>query len=197
MDEISVLVGHLFIIVNLAKVHVFIGRLLGAMLVSLFNALAIRAVGRAAYNVIHEVQRQFEESPRIMRGELKPNDARYVDIVTAGALKEMVMSGLLAVGMPIAVGLVLRAEAAAALLMVGTITGILLATAMNNGGGVWDNAKKYIESGIYGGKESEAHKAAVVGDTAGDPIKGTAGPSLHVLIKLFSTITLVLAPLFV
>ena len=103
----------------------------------------------------------------------------------------------LAVGMPIAVGLILGAEAVAALLMVGTITGILLATLMNNGGGAWDNAKKYIESGIYGGKGSETHKAAVVGDTVGDPFKDTAGPSLHVLIKLLSTITLVMAPLFI
>jgi len=197
MDEVGVLVGHLFTVVNLAKVHVFIGGLLGAMLVFLFSALAIRAVGRAAYYVIHEVRRQFEENPGIMRGELKPNYARCVDIVTAGALKEMIMPGLLAVGMPIAVGLLLRAEAVAAFLMVGTITGILLATVMNNGGGAWDNAKKYIESGIYGGKGSETHKAAVVGDTVGDPFKDTAGPSLHVLIKLLSTITLVLAPLFV
>jgi K(+)-stimulated pyrophosphate-energized sodium pump len=132
-----------------------------------------------------------------MRGELKPDYARCVDIVTAGALKEMVVPGLLAVGMPIVVGLVLRAEAVAALLMVGTIAGILLATVMNNGGGAWDNAKKYIESGVYGGKGSETHKAAVVGDTVGDPFKDTAGPSLHVLIKLLSTITLVMAPLFV
>jgi K(+)-stimulated pyrophosphate-energized sodium pump len=197
MDEVSALTGHLFAVVNLAKVHVFIGGLLGAMLVFLFSALAIRAVGRAAYYVIHEVRRQFEESPGIMRGELKPDYARCVDIVTAGALKEMVVPGLLAVSMPITVGLVLRAEAVAALLMVGTITGILLATVMNNGGGAWDNAKKYIESGIYGGKGSEAHKAAVVGDTVGDPFKDTAGPSLHVLIKLLSTITLVMAPLFI
>jgi K(+)-stimulated pyrophosphate-energized sodium pump len=128
---------------------------------------------------------------------MKPDYARCVDIVTAGALREMVMPGLLAVGMPIAVGLILRAEAVAALLMVGTITGILLATLMNNSGGAWDNAKKYIESGVYGGKGSETHKAAVVGDTVGDPFKDTAGPSLHVLIKLLSTITLVMAPLFI
>jgi K(+)-stimulated pyrophosphate-energized sodium pump len=197
MDEVSALTGHLFTVINLAKVHVFIGGLLGAMLVFLFSALAIRAVGRAAYYVIHEVRRQFEESPGIMRGELKPDYARCVDIVTAGALKEMIIPGLLAVSMPIAVGLVLRAEAVAALLMVGTIVGIMLATVMNNGGGAWDNAKKYIESGVYGGKGSESHKAAVVGDTVGDPFKDTAGPSLHVLIKLLSTITLVMAPLFI
>jgi K(+)-stimulated pyrophosphate-energized sodium pump len=167
------------------------------MLVFLFSALAIRAVGRAAYYVINEVRRQFREHAGIMRGEIKPDYARCVDIVTAGALREMVLPGMLAVGMPIAVGLILGAEAVAALLMVGTITGILLATLMNNGGGAWDNAKKYIESGIYGGKGSETHKAAVVGDTVGDPFKDTAGPSLHVLIKLLSTITLVMAPLFI
>jgi K(+)-stimulated pyrophosphate-energized sodium pump len=197
MDEVTALTGQVFAVVNLAKIHVFIGGLLGAMLVFLFSALAIRAVGRAAYYVINEVRRQFRENAGIMRGEMKPDYARCVDIVTAGALREMVIPGLLAVGMPIAVGLVLRAEAVAALLMVGTITGILMATLMNNGGGAWDNAKKYIESGVYGGKGSETHKAAVVGDTVGDPFKDTAGPSLHVLIKLLSTITLVMAPLFI
>jgi K(+)-stimulated pyrophosphate-energized sodium pump len=197
MDEVTNLTGHVFAVVNLAKIHVFIGGLLGAMLVFLFSALAIRAVGRAAYYVINEVRRQFRENAGIMLGEMKPDYARCVDIVTAGALREMVMPGLLAVGMPVAVGLILRAEAVAALLMVGTITGILLATLMNNGGGAWDNAKKYIESGVYGGKGSETHKAAVVGDTVGDPFKDTAGPSLHVLIKLLSTITLVMAPLFI
>jgi K(+)-stimulated pyrophosphate-energized sodium pump len=197
MDEVTNLTGQVFAVVNLAKIHVFIGGLLGAMLVFLFSALAIRAVGRAAYYVINEVRRQFRENAGIMLGEMKPDYARCVDIVTAGALREMVMPGLLAVGMPIAVGLILRAEAVAALLMVGTITGILLATLMNNSGGAWDNAKKYIESGVYGGKGSETHKAAVVGDTVGDPFKDTAGPSLHVLIKLLSTITLVMAPLFI
>jgi K(+)-stimulated pyrophosphate-energized sodium pump len=197
MDEVTNLTGQVFAVVNLAKIHVFIGGLLGAMLVFLFSALAIRAVGRAAYYVINEVRRQFRENAGIMLGEMKPDYARCVDIVTAGALREMVMPGLLAVGMPIAVGMLLRAEAVAALLMVGTITGILMATMMNNSGGAWDNAKKYIESGVYGGKGSETHKAAVVGDTVGDPFKDTAGPSLHVLIKLLSTITLVMAPLFI
>ena len=197
MDEVTALTGQVFAVVNLAKIQVFIGGLLGAMLVFLFSALAIRAVGRAAYYVINEVRRQFRENAGIMRGEMKPDYARCVDIVTAGALREMVMPGLLAVGMPIAVGLLLRAEAVAALLMVGTITGILMATLMNNSGGAWDNAKKYIESGVYGGKGSETHKASVVGDTVGDPFKDTAGPSLHVLIKLLSTITLVMAPLFI
>jgi K(+)-stimulated pyrophosphate-energized sodium pump len=197
MDEVSTLTTQAFHVVNLADIKVFVGGLLGAMLVFLFSALAIRAVGRAAYYVINEVRRQFREHAGIMRGEIKPDYARCVDIVTAGALKEMVMPGLLAIGMPVVVGLLLRAEAVAALLMVGTITGILMATLMNNGGGAWDNAKKYIESGLYGGKGSETHKAAVVGDTVGDPFKDTAGPSLHVLIKLLSTITLVMAPLFI
>ena len=188
--------------VNIARPEVFVGGLLGAMLVFLFSGLAIRAVGKAAYYVINEVRRQFRENPGILKGTSKPNYARCVDIVTVGALKEMILPGLIAVGMPIAVGIIFRlfgvgAEAVAAFLMVGTIAGILVATFFNNGGGAWDNAKKFIESGQYGGKGPDAHKAAVVGDTVGDPFKDTAGPSLHVLIKLLSTITLVLAPLFV
>jgi K(+)-stimulated pyrophosphate-energized sodium pump len=188
--------------VNIAKPEVFVGGLLGATLVFLFSALAIRAVGKAAYYVINEVRRQFKENPGILKGTVKPDYARCVDIVTVGALKEMVLPGLIAVGTPVVVGLIFRllgvgAEAVAALLMVGTIAGILMATFLNNSGGAWDNAKKFIETGAYGGKGSETHKAAVVGDTVGDPFKDTAGPSLHVLIKLLSTITLVLAPLFV
>ncbi len=197
LDEVTALTGRPFHSVDLGKIEVFIGALLGAMLVFWFSALAIKAVGRAAYYVINEVRRQFRENPDIMAGAAKPDYARCVDIVTGGALRQMVAPGLLAVLVPVAVGLVLRAEAVAALLMVGTIGGILVATMMNNGGGAWDNAKKFIETGQYGGKRSEAHKAAVVGDTVGDPFKDTAGPSLHVLIKLLSTITLVLAPLFI
>jgi K(+)-stimulated pyrophosphate-energized sodium pump len=188
--------------VNIAKPEVFVGGLLGAMLVFLFSALAIRAVGVAAYYVIQDVRDQFRENPGILQGTVKPNYGRTVDIVTVGALKQMILPGLLAVGMPIAVGVIFRllgvgAEAVAALLMVGTIAGILMATFLNNSGGAWDNAKKFIETGQFGGKGSDTHKAAVVGDTVGDPFKDTAGPSLHVLIKLLSTITLVLAPLFV
>ena len=188
--------------VNIAKPEVFVGGLLGAMLVFVFSALAIRAVGKAAYYVINEVRRQFKENPNILTGAAKPDYARCVDIVTVGALKEMVLPGLIAVGMPVAVGVVFRlfgmgAEVVAAFLMVGTIAGILMATFLNNSGGAWDNAKKFVETGQYGGKGSDTHKAAVVGDTVGDPFKDTAGPSLHVLIKLLSTITLVLAPLFV
>ncbi len=188
--------------VNIAKPEVFVGGLLGAMLVFLFSGLAIRAVGKAAYYVINEVRRQFRENPGILKGTSKPDYGKCVDIVTVGALKEMVVPGLLAVGMPVAVGVTFRflgvgAEAVAAFLMVGTIAGILMALFLNNSGGAWDNAKKFIEMGQYGGKGSDTHKAAVVGDTVGDPFKDTAGPSLHVLIKLLSTITLVLAPLFV
>ncbi|MHB1843428.1 MAG: sodium-translocating pyrophosphatase [Deltaproteobacteria bacterium] len=189
--------------VDLAKPSVFVGALLGGMLVFLFSALAIRAVGKAAYYVINEVRRQFKENPGILQGTSKPDYGRCVDIVTIGSLKMMVLPGVVAVGMPIVTGIVFRlvfhagAEVVAAFLMVGTIVGILMATFLNNAGGAWDNAKKYIETGVYGGKRSDPHKAAVVGDTVGDPFKDTAGPSLHVLIKLLATVTLVLAPLFV
>ena len=189
--------------VDIAKPEIWVGGLLGAMLVFLFSALAIRAVGKAAYYVINDVRAQFREKPGILAGNERPDYGRCVDIVTRGALREMVLPGILAVAMPIVVGVVFKAafgagaEAVAALLMVGTMAGILVATMLNNGGGAWDNAKKYIETGQYGGKGSEAHKAAVVGDTVGDPFKDTAGPSLHVLIKLLSTITLVMAPLFI
>jgi len=188
--------------VNLAKPEVFLGGLLGAMLVFFFSGLAIKAVGKVAGVVIQDVREQFAARPGIMQGTEKPDYGRTVDIVTRGALKQMIAPGLVAVGTPIAVGLLFKlfgvgAEAVAALLMIGTIAGIILATFLNNSGGAWDNAKKYIEAGAYGGKGSPAHKAAVVGDTVGDPFKDTAGPSLHVLIKLLATITLVLAPLFI
>ena len=222
--------GWSFTNINLAQIPVFVGALLGAMLTYLFSSLAIKAVGRTAQMVVQDVRAQFRENPGIMEGTSKPDYARCVHIVTGAALKEMVLPGALAVGLPVAVGLLFRhfsasyqaaatmyapgtilpvpaigghavnlagAEAVAGLLMVGTIAGVLLAMLMNNGGGAWDNAKKFIETGQYGGKKSEAHKAAVVGDTVGDPFKDTAGPSLHVLIKLLATITLVLAPLFV
>jgi K(+)-stimulated pyrophosphate-energized sodium pump len=221
--------GWSFTNVNLAEIPVFAGAMLGAMLVYLFSSMAIKAVGRTAQMVVKDVRDQFRENPGIMAGTSKPDYARCVSIVTGAALKEMVLPGLLAVGLPVAVGLIFRnfssvygagtevltaggfstvptingvpvnlggATAVAGLLMVGTIAGVLLAMLMNNGGGAWDNAKKWIETGKYGGKKSDAHKAAVVGDTVGDPFKDTAGPSLHVLIKLLATITLVLAPLF-
>lgn len=200
--------------VNLSKPAVFVCAMLGAMLVLLFSSLAIRAVGKAAQVVIEDVRNQFKQNPDILKGKALPNYGRTVDIVTRGALKQMILPGILAVGMPIAVGIIFRllynslggskasnsatgAEGVAGFLMVATIVGILMALFLNNGGGAWDNAKKFIESGEYGGKGSDAHKAAVVGDTVGDPFKDTAGPSLHVLIKLLSTVTLVLAPFFI
>ena len=201
--------------INLGKVEVFVGALLGVMLAFLFSSLSIRAVGKAAGGIIEEVRRQFRENPGIMTGEVRPDYTRAVDITTRAALREMVVPGVLAVGMPIAVGVIFRYAfggdgnegwlAVAGMLMVGTIGGVLLATYLNNAGGAWDNAKKFIESGGLKddktgeviGKGTDTHAAAVVGDTVGDPFKDTAGPALHVLVKLLSTITLVLAPLFI
>ena len=241
--------------IDLSKVDVFVGGLMGVMLVFLFSSLAIRAVGNAGGKIIEEVRRQFRADPGIMAGTSRPDYAAAVDITARAALREMILPGILAVGLPIAVGLIFRFArhetvlvpladgtsqpihdasgwlAVTGVLIIGTIGGILMATVLNNGGGAWDNAKKFIESGglkelpvpeavapvsgrggtatatlVEGGngaapkvlgKGSEAHKAAVVGDTVGDPFKDTAGPSLHVLIKLLATITLVLAPLFV
>jgi K(+)-stimulated pyrophosphate-energized sodium pump len=190
--------------VNLANVNVFVAALIGSMLVYFFSSLAIRAVGKTASAIIVEVRRQFREIPGIMDYTGRPDYARVVDLTTRAALREMVAPGLVAVATPVLVGLLLGYEAVAGLLMVGTIAGVLLATVLNNGGGAWDNAKKYIESGHLKdadgnvlGKKSDAHAAAVVGDTVGDPFKDTAGPSLHVLVKLLATITLVLAPLFI
>jgi K(+)-stimulated pyrophosphate-energized sodium pump len=196
MDEVAHLTGVPFATVDLAKVDVFIGALLGATLIFLFTSLAIRAVGQTASYIIEEVRRQFKNKG-IMTGKVKPDYARCVDITTRGALKAMILPGLLAIVFPVVAGVLLKAEATAAFLMVATIAGILLAMVLNNSGGAWDNAKKYIETGVAGGKGSESHKAAVVGDTVGDPFKDTAGPSLHVLIKLLATISLVLAPLFI
>ncbi|HYI25985.1 MAG TPA: sodium-translocating pyrophosphatase [Thermomicrobiales bacterium] len=191
-------------IVNLAEPKVFVGGLLGATLVFVFSSLAIRAVGRAAGDMIDEVRRQFKADPGIMAGTSVPDYRRCVDISVRSALREMILPGALAIIVPILIGVVLKWEAAAGMLMVGTITGVLMAIVLNNGGGAWDNAKKYIEAGNLTddngnvlGKGSDAHAAAVVGDTVGDPWKDTAGPSLHVLIKLLATITLVLSPLFV
>ena len=179
------------------------------MLVFAFSGMAMQAVGKCAQDVVTEVRAQFSERPGIMDGTQKPDYARCVAIVTEAALQEMKKPGLLALTFPIAVGFVFRflgsfsgrpllgPQVLAGLLMVSTITGILLSLFLNNAGGAWDNAKKYIETGKYGGKGSEAHKAAVTGDTVGDPFKDTAGPSLHVLIKLLSTISLVLGPVFI
>jgi K(+)-stimulated pyrophosphate-energized sodium pump len=214
--------------IDLSTVDVFVGGLLGVMLVFLFSSLAIRAVGSTAGRIIEEVRRQFREDPGILAGTSRPDYGRAVDITARAALRQMVAPGLLAVGLPVTVGLIFRFArdgdvtvagitypdssgwlAVAGVLMIGTIGGIILATFFNNVGGAWDNAKKYIEAGMLQvpsgnpgamvtlGKGTDAHKAAVVGDTVGDPYKDTAGPSLHVLVKLLSTVTLVMAPLFI
>jgi K(+)-stimulated pyrophosphate-energized sodium pump len=190
--------------VNLANIDVFVGALLGTMLVYVFSSFAIRAVGRSGSKIIEEVRRQFREDPGIMANTSRPDYARCVDITTKSALHEMILPGVLAIGTPVLVGLILKEHAAAGMLMVGTISGVLLATILNNSGGAWDNAKKFIEAGLMKGddgvvlkKGSFAHSAAVTGDVIGDPFKDCAGPSLHVLVKLLSTITLVLAPLFI
>jgi len=194
-DEVVKYVGDAGRIVNLAKINVFVGAFIGAMLVFLFSSIAIRAVGDAAHEVVNEVRRQFKSIKGIMEGKRKPDYAKCVDICTKAALREMMFPGILVVVVTLLVGLLLRAEATAAFLMVGTITGILMALVLNTGGGAWDNAKKHIEE--QGGKGTPIHQAAVTGDTVGDPFKDTAGPSLHVLIKLLGTLTLVLAPLFI
>jgi K(+)-stimulated pyrophosphate-energized sodium pump len=190
--------------VNIGNPLIFCGALVGGVLVFFFASLAIRAVGKAAGEMIEEVRRQFREDPGIMEGTSEPDYAQCVDIATRGALKAMVVPALLPILVPVSFGLIYRFlfpewsyMAVGALIMVGTIVGILMANFLNNGGGAWDNAKKYIEDGHHGGKKSPAHAAAVVGDTVGDPFKDTAGPSIHVLVKLLSTICLVTAVLFV
>jgi K(+)-stimulated pyrophosphate-energized sodium pump len=211
LDRVAFLRGTPFGDVNLDRVEVFVGALFAAMLVYLFASLAIQAVGGAAGKIIEEVRRQFAENPRIITDGEKPDYAKAVDITARAALRGMVLPGLIPVLGPVIIGVFLHmnrqydaAMAVAALLMVGTISGILLASYMNNGGGAWDNAKKFIEDGQLTdgdgkvhGKGSPAHAAAVVGDTVGDPLKDTAGPSLHVFVKLLATATLVLASLFV
>jgi len=207
-DKVAEIVGlpsEEVFMVDIANPPVFVGALIGAMLVFLFASLAIRAVGKAAGDMISEVRRQFRENPNILLGNDKPDYARCVDISTKGALRAMVLPGILPVVVPVALGLIMRYvyadqwdvayQSVGALLMVGTITGVLMALVLNNGGGAWDNAKKYIES--KGQKKTATHAAAVVGDTVGDPFKDTAGPSLHVLVKMLATITLVFATLFV
>jgi K(+)-stimulated pyrophosphate-energized sodium pump len=216
LERVALLKGYEFgkiDAIDLSKIEVFVGAFLGAMLVYLFSAMAIRAVGKTAASIIEEVRRQFREDPGIMAGTSKPDYGHCVDITAKAGLRQMIAPGLLVVLAPIIVGVFFRfvhihegiaPEVVGALLMVGTIGGILMASYMNNGGGAWDNAKKYIESGLFKdekgnvlGKKTPTHAAAVVGDTVGDPFKDTAGPSLHVLVKLLATITLVLCPLFI
>ncbi|GAU16153.1 hypothetical protein TSUD_297830 [Trifolium subterraneum] len=208
MDEVSSFSREPFKQVDIAIPEVFVGGLLGAMLIFVFSAWACAAVGRTAQEVVNEVRRQFIERPGIMDYKEKPDYARCVAIVASASLREMIKPGALAIISPIVVGFAFRilgyytgqpllgAKVVAALLMFATVSGILMALFLNTAGGAWDNAKKYIETGALGGKGSDAHKAAITGDTVGDPFKDTAGPSLHVLIKMLSTITLVMAPIF-
>jgi K(+)-stimulated pyrophosphate-energized sodium pump len=182
--------------INLVDSKVVIGLLLGGLLPFLVAALTMKAVGKAAFAMVKEVRRQFKEITGLMEGTAKPDSDRCIAIAAASALREMIIPGLLAIIAPILVGYVLGKEALGGLLAGATVTGVMMALMMANGGGAWDNAKKFIESGAHGGKGSDAHKAAVVGDTVGDPFKDTSGPSMNILIKLMAIVSLVLAPLF-
>ncbi|GMI44561.1 hypothetical protein TrCOL_g9348 [Triparma columacea] len=209
MDEFSTFAGIPFTTVDIAVPEVLVSGLIGSMIIFFFTGLSISAVGKTAHQVVLEVRRQFQADPGIMTYKSKPDYKACVSLVTKAALEEMRLPAAVCVGTPIAVGLAFRivgewtnrpllgAECLASYLMFGTVTGILMATFLDITGGAWDNAKKYVELGNFGGKNSEAHKASVTGDTVGDPFKDTAGPSLHVVIKLLSTTILVLGPLFI
>jgi K(+)-stimulated pyrophosphate-energized sodium pump len=183
--------------ISLLDPMVIIGLFIGAMLPFLFSAMTMNSVSKAANQMIEEVRRQFREIPGVMEGTAKPDYARCVDISTGAALKEMVVPGLLAILAPLAVGILLGVEALGGLLAGALAAGVLLALMMANAGGAWDNAKKYVEEGNYGGKGSDTHAAAVIGDTVGDPFKDTSGPSINILIKLMTIVAVVFAPLFV
>ncbi|RMF06193.1 sodium-translocating pyrophosphatase [Candidatus Woesearchaeota archaeon] len=183
--------------IDLSKPAVVVGLFLGALLPFIFSAMTMKAVGSAAFDMVQEVRRQFKSIKGLMEGKAKPDFKRCIDISTGAALREMILPGIIAVLAPLVVGFLLGAEALGGLLAGTTVTGFLLAVFMANSGGAWDNAKKYIEEGHHGGKGSEPHKAAVVGDTVGDPFKDTSGPSLNILIKLISIVALVFAPLIV
>ena len=182
--------------IDLLDHKTLVGLLIGAMLPFLFSALTMKAVGRAAFSIVNEVRRQFREIPGIMEGTARPDYARCVDISTSGALKEMIIPGLMAVIVPIAAGFILGAAALGGLLIGAVGSGFMMAIMMATAGGAWDNAKKYVELGNYGGKGSEAHKAAIEGDVVGDPFKDTSGPSLNILLKLMAIVSLVFAPVF-
>ncbi|MBR6096323.1 MAG: sodium-translocating pyrophosphatase, partial [Oscillospiraceae bacterium] len=182
--------------INILDYKVVIGLLIGGMLPFIFSALTMESVSKAAHEMIEEVRRQFRTIKGIMEGKGKPDYKRCVAISTTAALKEMLVPGIMAVVVPLLVGLVLGKGALGGMLAGSLVTGVLLAIFMSNAGGAWDNAKKYIEGGEHGGKGSEAHKAAVVGDTVGDPFKDTSGPSINILIKLMTVVSLVFATIF-
>ena len=182
--------------ISLLDPHVIAGLFLGAALPAIFCALTLNAVGKTSFSIVNEVRRQFREIPGLMEGTAKPEYARCVDICTRDSIKQMLAPGIITIASPVVVGLVLGPLGLAGFLAGAIVTGFILAITFANAGGSWDNAKKWIETGAYGGKGSEAHKAAVVGDTVGDPMKDTAGPSLNIMIKLISIIALVLAPVF-
>ncbi len=185
------------IILNVAEPKVVIGLFLGGILPFFVAALTMTAVGRAAEGMVQEVRRQFREIKGLMEGTAKPDSARCVEISTKAALREMILPGVTAIVVPIAVGKLMGVEVLGGLLAGATLTGVMMALFMANAGGAWDNAKKYIEGGAHGGKGSDPHKAAVVGDTVGDPFKDTSGPSMNILVKLMSVVSLVLAPWFI
>ena len=188
--------------VNLSAIHILsdttiIGLLIGGMLPFLFSAFTMESVSKAAYSMIEEVRRQFREIPGIMEGKSKPDYTKCVDISTKAALREMIIPGVMAVVAPIIIGFLLGTEAVGGMLAGSLVTGVMMAIFMSNAGGAWDNAKKYIENGNHGGKGSEAHKAAVVGDTVGDPFKDTSGPAINILIKLMTIVALVFSSVFI
>lgn len=183
--------------INIMDPKVVVGLFIGGAIPFFIAALTMTSVGKAAFKMVEEIRRQFRENPGIMTGDEKPDTARCVDISTTAALKEMILPGVTAVLAPLVVGIFLGKEALGGMLAGATVAGVLLALFMSNGGGAWDNAKKLIEGGKYGGKGSDAHKAAIVGDTVGDPFKDTSGPAMNILIKLMSVVALVLAPLFI
>ena len=182
---------------SLSNPLVLVGLFIGGLLPFVFSAITMRAVGKAAFEIVNEVRRQFREIPGIMEGTGKPDYKACVDIVTAAAIREMALPGFLAIATPLVVGLVLGPAALGGLLIGIIVCGLLLALTMDNGGGAWDNAKKLIEDGEHGGKGSDAHKAAIVGDTVGDPFKDTSGPALNALIKVVNMVAILFASLFI
>jgi len=208
LDEVSEMTGKTMDVVDITKVEVLVGGVLGIMMVFVFVGWALASVGRTAQEVVKEVRRQFKDKPGILENTQRPEYDTCVAIVTKAALREMFKPAILALGFPVVVGLVfkyigahtgrplLAPEVLACFMMFGSVTGLMMAIFLDNAGGAWDNAKKFVEAGAFGGKGSEAHKAAVTGDTVGDPAKDTAGPALHVIITTMSTTIIVLGPLF-